>query len=75
MSRTIKELEFRPSFPDESHRYPIVLIGAGAIVDVAHLPAYKLANFDVQGIFDINQQKAKAVAEKWHIPRIFQTLD
>ena len=75
MSRTIKELEFRPSVPDDARRYPIVLIGAGAITDVAHLPAYQLANFEVHGVFDVDHDKAKILAKKWHIPRVFQTLE
>ena len=31
---------------------PIVIFGAGSIVNDAHLPAYKQAGFKVQGIYD-----------------------
>ena len=49
----------------------IVIIGAGSIVNDAHLPAYKLAGFEVAGIFDLDQAKPrpkalrKALAFQW----------
>jgi predicted dehydrogenase len=53
---------------------PIFIIGAGGIVNDAHLPAYQLASFPVEGIFDINRDKAEATAEKFGIPRVFDSL-
>lgn len=53
---------------------PIYIIGAGGIVNDAHLPAYKLAGFNVQGIFDINADKANATAEKFSIPKVYTQL-
>jgi predicted dehydrogenase len=53
---------------------PIVIIGAGGIVDNAHLPAYKIAAFDVAGIYDINIEKAKAIAEKFCIPVVYENM-
>ena len=41
----------------------------------AHLPAYKLAGFDVQGIYDIDFEKASATASKFSIPKVFKCLD
>ena len=41
--------------------YPIYIIGAGGIVLDAHLPAYKLAKFPVEGIFDIDPNKLKDI--------------
>ena len=38
-----------PSFPK-----PIVIIGAGGIVNDAHMPAYRKANFDVLGLYDVD---------------------
>ena len=58
-----------------SQKRPIYIIGAGGIVNDAHLPAYKIADFNVQGIFDINFEKAKATAEKFSIPNVFPNLD
>jgi predicted dehydrogenase len=57
-----------------SEKRPIYIIGAGGIVNDAHLPAYKIAGFDVQGIFDIATNKAKTTAEKFSIPHVFGTL-
>jgi predicted dehydrogenase len=53
---------------------PIYIIGAGGIVNDAHLPAYKIASFNVQGIFDINVERAKATAEKFYIPSYYTSL-
>jgi predicted dehydrogenase len=54
---------------------PIVIIGAGSIVNDAHLPAYKLASFDVAGIFDINKERAQMIAQKFGIPRVYESLE
>ncbi|HEX6847856.1 MAG TPA: Gfo/Idh/MocA family oxidoreductase [Chitinophagaceae bacterium] len=53
---------------------PIYIIGAGSIVNDAHLPAYKIAGYNVQGIFDINESKAKRTAATFSIPNIFSAL-
>ena len=74
MNRTIKELNFSWQIPANLHRFPIVMIGAGAITDTGHLPAYKLANFEVQGIFDPDRQRAQTMANKWNIRHVFDTL-
>ena len=43
---------------------PIILIGAGGIVESAHLPAYQKAGLKVIGITDLDQQKARNIAKK-----------
>jgi predicted dehydrogenase len=53
---------------------PIYIIGAGGIVNDAHLPAYTIAGFNVQGIFDINADKATTTAEKFSIPKVYTQL-
>lgn len=55
--------------------FPIYIIGAGGIVNEAHLPAYRIAGFNVQGIFDIDPGKAKSTADKFSIPSWYATLD
>lgn len=35
-------------------KLPVYIIGAGGIVQDAHLPAYGLAGFEVSGIYDLN---------------------
>jgi predicted dehydrogenase len=57
-----------------SEKRPIYIIGAGGIVNDAHLPAYKIAGYNVQGIFDIAFEKAKATAEKFSISNVFPGL-
>jgi predicted dehydrogenase len=57
-----------------SERRPIYIIGAGGIVNTAHLPAYQIAGFNVQGIFDIAADKAKITAGKFVIPNVFTQL-
>ena len=53
---------------------PIVVIGAGSIVNDAHLPAYKLAGFEVAGIFDLDREKAEATAKKFGVPAVSGSL-
>ena len=53
---------------------PIVIIGAGSIVNDAHLPAYKLAGFEVAGIFDLDKEKAELTSKKFGIPRVCDSL-
>jgi hypothetical protein len=52
---------------------PIVLIGAGGIVRAAHLPAYQKSNFPVTGVYDLNLDRAKALAAEFGIPRVYAT--
>lgn len=63
----------RQAWPGPSAPRPIVIIGAGGIVNDAHLPAYRMAGFQVGGIFDIDQGRADALGAQWELP-IFDTL-
>jgi len=56
----------RQSWPRPSAPRPIVIIGAGGIVNDAHLPAYRLAGLPVAGLYDIDGGKAAALAAKWN---------
>jgi predicted dehydrogenase len=58
----------------EAYKVPIAIIGAGGIVDGAHLPAYKKAGFEVVGITDADPEKAAAVASRHGIPRVYQDI-
>jgi predicted dehydrogenase len=53
---------------------PIVSIGAGKIVRDAHLPAYRLAGFAVESVFDLDLERARALARDFGIPRVCTTL-
>jgi predicted dehydrogenase len=54
---------------------PVFMIGAGGIVNTAHLPAYKIAGFDVQGIYDHDRLKTEATASRFNIPVVFKSLE
>lgn len=41
----------------------------------AHLPAYRIAGFNVQGIFDIDKTRAETTANKFNIPYAFKSID
>ncbi len=57
-----------------SERRPIFIIGAGGIVNTAHLPAYTIAGFEVQGIYDVDYNKALATANTFSISKVFSSL-
>lgn len=53
---------------------PIYIIGAGGIVNHAHLPAYTKAGFNVAGIFDKDKTKSDATAKAFNVPKVFDGL-
>ncbi len=53
----------------------IIIIGAGGIVQHAHLPAYKKAGYTVRGIYDKDSAKAKIVAADFGLPVAFASLE
>lgn len=54
---------------------PIVVIGAGGIMEEAHLPAYRKANWPVLGIYDLQLEKAQRVASLFGIPAVYDSLE
>jgi predicted dehydrogenase len=63
----------RVSIPD-SHKLPIAIVGAGGIVDGAHLPAYAKENLEIVGIYDTDGARASDVARRHGIPRVYADL-
>ena len=59
----------------DAHRLPIAIVGAGAIVDVAHLPAYRAAGLEVTGLYDHHAGRASEVAARHGVPGVYETLD
>jgi len=59
----------------EEHRRPIAIVGAGGIVDGAHLPAYALAGLTVVGITDVDLDRARDVAARHGIERVYASVD
>ena len=54
---------------------PICIIGAGGIVNTAHLPAYKIAGFNVYGICDLDHAKALDTAKRFNIANVFTSIE
>ncbi len=67
--------ELQQAWPRPAHPRPIVVIGAGAIIRTAHLPAYRRLGFPMAGVFDINGDQARATARDFGIARTFESLD
>src|SRR5262245_18531313 len=68
-------LALRQAWPAPSHPRPIVMIGAGAIVRTAHLPAYRRLGLPIGGIFDVRADAARETARTFDVPTVFATLD
>ena len=66
--------DLRQSWPAPSRPRPIVVVGAGAIVRTAHLPAYQRAGLPVAGLFDIRHDAARDAAAQFGVPTVFGTL-
>ena len=58
-----------------AHQVPVAIIGAGGIVDGAHLPAYAKSGVDVVGIFDTDAAKAQDVATRHKIPNVYSSVE
>lgn len=58
-----------------AHRRPVAVVGAGSIVDVGHLPAYRAAGIPVAGIYDRDGERARDVAQRHGIERVYGSLD
>jgi len=66
------QISYKPELPKT--KQPIIIIGASGIVKDAHLPAYKMAGFEVFGITNRTTAKAKVFAEEFNIPNVFETV-
>jgi len=64
----------RQTWPRPPAPKPIVIVGAGGIVTDAHLPAYRLAGLPVAGVYDLDPERARAVAARWDT-RAIETLE
>jgi predicted dehydrogenase len=49
---------------------PILVIGCGGIVRDAHLPAYKMAGFEVAGVTDVDPAAARALATTFSLKAV-----
>lgn len=67
------EIPYRPTLP--SRRFPIVILGTGGIVKDAHLPAYKLAGFEVHAMSNRTIERARELAAEYGVPHVFRTVE
>ena len=68
------DLEYRPVLGTKTD-YGIGIIGAGGIVNAAHLPAYRKAGFNVIGLTDKDADKANRTARDFEVPRVFPNVE
>jgi predicted dehydrogenase len=68
-------IPYKPDPPQ--HPRPIYIIGAGGIVNDAHLPAYRMAGFEVAGIWnrECERERAEILAAKFAIPTVYATVE
>jgi len=66
------DIKYKPELPQT--RQPIIIIGAGGIVADAHLPAYKIAGFEVHGIVNRTKERAQKLADRFGIPNVFDSV-
>jgi predicted dehydrogenase len=62
-------INYQPQLP--VHPRPIAIIGAGGIVEGAHLPAYRKAGWEIVAICDPALEKAQQLATQFNIPRVY----
>jgi predicted dehydrogenase len=64
---------FQQDWPAPANPLPIVIIGAGNIVNDAHLPAYRKGGYHVAGVFDIDADRAAGLSRKWGIGNVYRS--
>jgi predicted dehydrogenase len=64
----------RQAWPLPTTPRPIVVIGAGAIVRTAHLPAYRRIGLPVAGVFDICREAAAETARQFGDLTVYPTF-
>ena len=74
MTGPFPQLDYKPKLPRRLD-HGIAIVGAGGIVNYAHLPAYKRAGFKVIGITDKNADAAKKTAEEHGIPNVYPAVE
>lgn len=66
------DIKYKPELP--LTKQPIIIIGAGGIVADAHLPAYKIAGFEVHGIVNRTKERAQKLADAFGIPNVYNSV-
>ena len=74
MNDIFPHLDYKPKLPLRLD-HGIGIIGAGGIVNYAHLPAYKKVGFNVVCITDRDLEKAKRTAQEHGIGKVCASVD
>lgn len=64
--------QFQQHWRSPSNPRPIAIIGAGNIVNDAHLPAYRNAGFRVDAVYDTDAGRAEGMARDWGIGTVIR---
>jgi predicted dehydrogenase len=67
-------LDYLPKIPAKSD-YKIGVIGAGQIVNQAHLPAYRKAGFQIVAITDERPDAARETADRFAVPLVCRNVE
>jgi predicted dehydrogenase len=62
------------AWPRPSRPRPIACVGAGGVVESAHLPAYRRIGLPVVALYDIDRERAERVAARFEVPHVHPTL-
>jgi len=73
MPEVFPHLDYKPKLPARLD-HAIGIVGAGGIVNYAHLPAYKKAGFKVAGITDKNREQAERTAREHGIAKVYASV-
>jgi predicted dehydrogenase len=66
--------DVRQAWPVPSAPRPVVVVGAGAIVRTAHLPAYTRLRFPIAGLYDVCRETADETARRFGGLAVFGSL-
>jgi predicted dehydrogenase len=74
MSNTHPEFDFKPEMPRRLD-HGIGIVGAGGVVNYAHLPAYAKAGFKVVAIADKDRNRAEQTATAHKVSKVYSTVE
>jgi predicted dehydrogenase len=64
-----------PKLSPANKQRGVGIIGAGWIVDVAHLPAYQSIQGKVLGIYDIDPARSRDLADRHAVPNVYSSIE
>ncbi len=74
MSNTHPEFDFKPEMPRRLD-HGIGIVGAGGVVNYAHLPAYAQAGFKVVAIIDKDRERAEQTATAHKVSKVYSAVE